>query len=551
MESPRGQRFPWCQAASPTSLSVSCSPRSVHLRSPRGCVTSATATDRPRTRRRTAASPTTKRTGPVRPQRHSGPSPRQRPTRYTAPRTAPSGHRVPFVRGRLDDAAHELQRLLIQMRGRVPAGVVHPRSDPAAVAPVAFRAVEWRVRPDVRQSVLVAPWMAEPRPFRCTDGSLPVNRIIWTPRGVTVLVREGNEPAHHLRRREIPEPVLCEVLAGGGVLHSARLVGSIQRHPGPLPFRPQPLAGGHRAARGHERQSPPVEDTDLGHGRQPADRVPVHVAGNVTDALVPQDRLDILPAFPRQKRMHGRPADLGIPEPQRRGRMRAFRPGNGMVGVPRLQSIRGPGVSRKPTDTVCAIGHDQVRGVPVVVDFLGRSRIQRAASPQHGNVSPSVNFEPDRDARAFSHALGSTVRLQELRYGRRRSPGTCSTATSRCNPPLVRHAARQELDIRAQQECSGSQSSPMVLDWHGGERACRGVGLRMLSRRSGGRTRPEAVRHAPGHPSAPAPRSIRSRCACLATRSRNEPSIEFRIRVTRSCRPSSSASATATKLSSR
>ena len=46
-------------------------------------------------------------------------------------------------------------------------------------------------------------------------------------------------------------------------------------------------------------------------------------------------------------------------------------------------------------------------------------------------------------------------------------------------------------------------------------------------------------------------RSIRSRCARFAGSSRNEPSMEFRTRVTRSRRSSASAPAVATKLSSR
>ena len=48
---------------------------------------------------------------------------------------------------------------------------------------------------------------------------------------------------HHLRRREVPQPVLGEVFACGGIGHTARGVRGSQSQPRPLPLVPQPLLG--------------------------------------------------------------------------------------------------------------------------------------------------------------------------------------------------------------------------------------------------------------------------------------------------------------------
>ena len=46
----------------------------------------------------------------------------------------------------------------------------------------------------------------------------------------------------------------------------------------------------------------------------------------VTDALVPYDGLDILPAVLYEDRVHVGPPDLGVPEPQRRRRVGVLAP---------------------------------------------------------------------------------------------------------------------------------------------------------------------------------------------------------------------------------
>src|ERR1700761_4618660 len=133
-----------------------------------------------------------------------------------------------------------------------------------------------------------------------------------------MLVGVSGQTLDHFTRRPVPDPVLGEVLAGGGVAATTGLVGQAQCQSAPLPLMPDPFLCGHPAVRAGDLEPSLVEDADLGNHGKPADGLAVDIAGDVPDPLVPGDCLHVIPSAYGKKRVHCGPADLGVPEPQGR-----------------------------------------------------------------------------------------------------------------------------------------------------------------------------------------------------------------------------------------
>src|SRR5262249_15382024 len=79
------------------------------------------------------------------------------------------GHRV-------DDALHELQRLLVQVRGAASCRLVHTRRGPPHGALQTLAVVQRRPGPDVCDAVCVVPAVTQRVPFLGGDGGLTVKR---------------------------------------------------------------------------------------------------------------------------------------------------------------------------------------------------------------------------------------------------------------------------------------------------------------------------------------------------------------------------------------
>ena len=224
--------------------------------------------------------------------------------------------------------------------------------------------------------MLMVPRVTQPRPFRFTHWPLTVERIVRPPAGVAVFVGVGNQPGHHLRWRKVPQPVLGEVLAGGCISHSACRIGLMQRHSRTLPLRSQPFRAGQGAALGRKIQFATIERAYFGNRRESADRGAVHVSCDMPDTLVPHDGLNVLPAVGGEQGMHGRPSDLGIPEPQGRSRLGAQRPSRNVFSVPSVQALGDSRVPGKAADSVCPVRNDQIRRRPLVIYVLGSALVQ-------------------------------------------------------------------------------------------------------------------------------------------------------------------------------
>src|SRR5207302_9777969 len=86
---------------------------------------------------------------------------------------------------------------------------------------------------------------------------------------------------------------------------------------GPMPFVAKPLACGKQVtASVGKRQATSVENADFcDHGKL-TNRLAVHVAGDMSDALVPDHCFHVFPAVFDEQRMDSRPSDLTVPEPE-------------------------------------------------------------------------------------------------------------------------------------------------------------------------------------------------------------------------------------------
>jgi DNA-binding transcriptional ArsR family regulator len=105
-------------------------------------------------------------------------------------------------------AAHELQGLLVEVRGRALGRVVDPRGGPFALAPGPFRAVQRWVLPHVGHPVLVGPGIAELAPLPGRHRPMAVDREVRCTLGLAVLVGIGHELGHGLGRGRVPKPIL-------------------------------------------------------------------------------------------------------------------------------------------------------------------------------------------------------------------------------------------------------------------------------------------------------------------------------------------------------
>src|SRR6516164_7655630 len=107
-----------------------------------------------------------------------------------------------------------------------------------------------------------------------------------------MLVGISCELLYHLAWRPIPKPVLGQVLAGCRIADTADLVGFEQRDASAPPFITKPALNAHRTFGSQDLHAPLVEHTDLGHDREAPDGLAVDVASDVSDPLIPRDRLD-------------------------------------------------------------------------------------------------------------------------------------------------------------------------------------------------------------------------------------------------------------------
>ena len=241
-------------------------------------------------------------------------------------------------------------------------------------------------------------------PFLGGHRAEAVERVVGPAGSAAVLVGVDGEARHHLPRRPVPEPVPGEVFAGRRVGHAARVVGPGQPQAGPLPFVPHPLLHRHRPVRAWDLEPPLVEDADLGCDREPADRLAVDVASDVSDPLIPGDGLHILPAMLGQKRVDCGPADLGVPEPQRRGRRRQPAPRLDVRPVPVGELIGAGGVAGETAHPVGPVADDRRRRRPARVSIKRVAPVQQVgrllqASPScDGGMVPDVPVVGARDS---------------------------------------------------------------------------------------------------------------------------------------------------------
>src|SRR4051812_34244650 len=94
--------------------------------------------------------------------------------------------------------------------------------------------------------------------------ALPLERGIRTAGASAMLVRVRNELDHVFRRREVPKPILREVLPRSGVLDAACFVRLVERKSGALPFVAQPLSRAQYAVRRRKLQTAAVVNAHFG-----------------------------------------------------------------------------------------------------------------------------------------------------------------------------------------------------------------------------------------------------------------------------------------------
>ena len=212
------------------------------------------------------------------------------------------------------------------MRCASRAGLVDAGSRPAQRALQPFVVMERSSAPDIGDTVPVIPEIPVGIPFFGSYNLLAIDREIGPVGRASILVRIRRELLHHLAWWPVPKPVLSQILASRRISDPAGLVGFGQRNAGALPLIAKPPLHAHRTFNGLDLQASLIEDTDLGHNGEAPDGLAVDVASDVSDPLVPRDQLHVVPAVVLQERMNRRPPDLGVPEPESRGRRCCCRP---------------------------------------------------------------------------------------------------------------------------------------------------------------------------------------------------------------------------------
>src|SRR5580704_3122139 len=265
------------------------------------------------------------------------------------------------------DATHELQWLLVKMRGRQAAGVINPRGSPFHRAFYPLHSMQWRQRPDISNPVHMPPLVPQRVPVLAGHRGLPVEGIIGPARFGAVLVSVCSQALDHLTRRPVPQPVSREVFARRGVSHPACFVGSGQGEPRTLPLIAQPLLHGHEPVDALDFEAALIEGTYLGRDRETADRLPVDIARNVSDAFVPGDDLHVIPSALNEQRVDRGPANFSVPEPEGGGRCRRPAPRLHVRPVPIKQATDTGRVPVEPADAIRAVTDNDGRRRPALV----------------------------------------------------------------------------------------------------------------------------------------------------------------------------------------
>ena len=253
------------------------------------------------------------------------------------------------------------------MRGARGAGLVDTGSRTAQRSLQPFVVMERPSAPDIGDAVPVIPEIPVGIPLFGGYNLQAIDREVRPVGRASVLVRIRRELLHHLAWWPVPKPVLSQILAGRRIPDAARLVSFGQRNAGALPLMAKPPLHAHRTLSGRDLEASLIEDTDLGDNGEAPDGLAVDVASDVSDPLVPRDQLHVVPAVVLQERMNRRPPDLGVPEPESRGRRCCRRPRCYVGLIPLSKRPRTNSVTVETPHAVGTVADDDRGGRPAWV----------------------------------------------------------------------------------------------------------------------------------------------------------------------------------------
>src|SRR5579862_5621467 len=277
---------------------------------------------------------------------------------------------VGFVGARPDLALHQGERLLV----RVQIACFVLRLD-------ALRAVNRRFRPDIGQAMRMVPLGPHPLPLRGARRVDPVQGKIRPGRRRAVPLAIGGHALDRVRRREIPQMAFRQVFPRRGVRHPASFVRKVNGQAASEPFGPHPILEiERRAVDAGKRGAAGVAHGDLRHDGDAAYGLAVAVAGDVRDALVPDAAFFVVPAVKGENGMDGGPADLTVPEPQRRIGSGMLRPGGDVRCVPLAKLIGRDGLARILSQSVGAVRDYAGRLFPFSIKLQSVATVERRES---------------------------------------------------------------------------------------------------------------------------------------------------------------------------